>query len=247
MKRLDRHKIARVAVACLLTGATLLTSRLANAAPAATGAITAPTASPAAVVPPVAPELTVPVTATLPSPSTTLPASTPPAALAASEPAAPGRMSPTAPMVQPTPQSQAAPAAAAPSGSAATAAVASAGSLTQVALVLLLVVGLIAGAAWLLKRLGMVRNAGGTTVRIVGGVSLSNRERILVVEVADQWIVVGVAPGSINTLTTMPRQEQAPGATPAPGFPTPAGSNFAQWLKQTIDKRGAAGNNDNGK
>ena len=127
-----------------------------------------------------------------------------------------------------------------PSNSAATAALSSAGSLTQVALVLLLVIGLIAGAAWLLKRLGMARNPGGTTVRIVSGVSLSNRERILVVEVADQWIVVGVAPGCINTLATMPRQE--PVAVNARAtVPTPAGSNFALWLKQTMDKRSGTG------
>ena len=128
--------------------------------------------------------------------------------------------------------------------SAASAAVASAGSLTQVAMVLLLVVGLIAGIAWLLRRLGVARNASGTTVRIVSGVSLSNRERILVVEVADQWIVVGVAPGCINTLATMPRQE-----APVPGesnFVAPAGKNFAMWLKQTIDKRNGAGANVNG-
>ena len=127
-----------------------------------------------------------------------------------------------------------------PSTSAATAAVSSAGSLTQVALVLLLVIGLIAGAAWLLKRLGMARNPGGTTVRIISGVSLSNRERILVVEVADQWIVVGVAPGCINTLATMPRQEPT-AANARTAMPTPAGSNFALWLKQTLDKRSGTG------
>ena len=130
--------------------------------------------------------------------------------------------------------------AAPPTNSAATAAVASAGSLTQVALVLVLVLGLIAGAAWLLKRLGVARNPGGTTVRIVSGVSLGNRERILVVEVADQWIVVGVAPGCINTLATMPRQEST-AISAGPGIPTPSGSNFALWLKQTMDKRSASG------
>ena len=82
------------------------------------------------------------------------------------------------------------------------------------------------------------RNAGGSTVRIVSGVSLSNRERILVVEVADQWIVVGVAPGCINTLATMPRQETVASAASDP-YP-PHGKNFAAWLKQTIEKRNAA-------
>jgi flagellar protein FliO/FliZ len=54
-----------------------------------------------------------------------------------------------------------------------------------------------------------------------------------VVEVADQWIVVGVAPGRVSALTTMPRQE---GAVPSEAA-TPVASNFSAWLKQTIEKR----------
>ena len=138
---------------------------------------------------------------------------------------------------------QAGPAPAVSTSSAAGSAVASAGSMTQVALVLLLIVGLIGGVAWLLRRLGMVRNDSGTAVRIVSGLSLSNRERILVVEVADQWIVVGVAPGGINTLATMPRQESpAPGGA---GIVPPAGKNFALWLKQTIEKLNNSSNSSN--
>jgi flagellar protein FliO/FliZ len=131
----------------------------------------------------------------------------------------------------------------APAQSAATAAVASAGSLTQIAMVLLLVVGLIAGIAWLLKKLGVARAVGGTTIRVVSGINLSNRERILVVEIADQWIVVGVSPGRINTLATLPRQDAQPSNQgSSSGFEAPAGKNFAQWLKQTMDKRNGASN-----
>ena len=64
----------------------------------------------------------------------------------------------------------------------------------------------------------------------------------LVVEVGDQWIVVGASPGRVNALATMPRQESAgvhpgaaEGATLAPH--APAAGNFADWLKQTLDKR----------
>ena len=86
---------------------------------------------------------------------------------------------------------------------------------------------------WFLKRMGGGRFAPGSVVKIVGGVSVGNRERVMVVEVADQWIVIGVAPGQVNTLATLPRQEQ-PAAQPAPGVP-----NFSAWLKQTIEKRNA--------
>lgn len=104
-------------------------------------------------------------------------------------------------------------------------------------MVLVLIVAMIAAIAWLLRRLGMARAAGGSTIRVVSGVTLSNRERILVVEIADQWIVVGVTAGSINTLATMPRQENTAGSA---GMAAPGGKNFALWLRQTIDKRNRA-------
>lgn len=110
---------------------------------------------------------------------------------------------------------------------------ASAGSLVQVVIGLAVVLGLMAGAAWLLKRMGVAGAGAGNVAKVVGGVSVGNRERVVVVEVADQWIVVGVAPGSVNALSTMPRQE----TIPTPDVTAPGGKNFSAWLKQTIDKR----------
>ena len=144
-------------------------------------------------------------------------------------------------------QAQGAPAAATPAAAApapvqlpalsapaaATSSASSAGSLLQVVFGLLVVMGLLAGALWFLKRMGGGRFAPGSVVKIVGGVSVGNRERVMVVEVADQWIVIGVAPGQVSTLASMPRQDQ-PAAQVAPGVP-----NFSAWLKQTIEKRNA--------
>jgi flagellar protein FliO/FliZ len=114
-------------------------------------------------------------------------------------------------------------------------AAASAGNLFQVLLGLIVVLGLLAGSAWMLKRFGALRPATGNIAKIVGGVSVGTRERVIVVEVADQWIVVGVAPGQVNALSTMPRQEVLPAAgVQAPGQPMPP---FAAWLKKTIEKR----------
>ncbi|KRB93328.1 flagellar biosynthetic protein FliO [Noviherbaspirillum sp. Root189] len=110
----------------------------------------------------------------------------------------------------------------------------SAGNLLQVLVGLVIVLGLMAGAAWLLKRMGVAGAAGANVARVVGGVNVGNRERVLVVEVADQWIVVGVAPGRVSALSTMPKQENAPTSEPLPEQ-----KNFATWLKQTIDKRNA--------
>jgi flagellar protein FliO/FliZ len=104
------------------------------------------------------------------------------------------------------------------------------GSVLQVVMGLVVVVALMGGTAWLLKRAGV--SAGGNNVaKVIGGVSVGNRERVMVIEVADQWIVVGVAQGRVSALTTMPRQEHPASTQP------PLPSNFAGWLKQTIDKR----------
>ena len=125
-------------------------------------------------------------------------------------------------------------AAQAPATATVTSAPSSAGSLLQMIFGLIVVLGLLAGALWVLKRVGGGRLAGGSVVKIVGGVSVGNRERVMVVEVADQWIVIGVAPGQVSKLADMPRQESQQGAAALPGAP-----NFSAWLKQTIEKRNA--------
>ncbi|HEX7640988.1 MAG TPA: flagellar biosynthetic protein FliO [Burkholderiaceae bacterium] len=104
----------------------------------------------------------------------------------------------------------------------------------KVLLGLVVVLGAMAGALWLMKRSGIGPAQGGGAVRVVGGVSVGNRERVLVLEVADQWIVVGVAPGSVNALANLPRQEQF-----ATAAVQPQAGQFAAWLKQKIDKRNA--------
>lgn len=124
-----------------------------------------------------------------------------------------------------------------PSTAPQSAATASAGGFFQVLLGLVLVLALLAAIAWVLKRFNLARITSNAPVKIVGGVSVGNRERVVVVEVADQWIVVGVAPGQVNALSTLARPENAP--IPQQDKPLQGGENFAAWLKQKIDKRNA--------
>jgi flagellar protein FliO/FliZ len=113
------------------------------------------------------------------------------------------------------------------------------GSLLQTILALMLVLGLLLGLAWFMKRFGPRVMGASANVKLVGALNIGGRERIMVVEVGNQWIVVGASPGRVNALATMPRQEgaQEDGATLAP-HGTSAGS-FGDWLKNTIDKRNA--------
>jgi flagellar protein FliO/FliZ len=112
----------------------------------------------------------------------------------------------------------------------------SAGSLLQTIFALVFVLALLIGLAWFMKRYGPKVMGGNNKMRVVSSLNLGGRERIVLVEVADQWIVVGASPGRINALATMPRQE---GELPqlATAQNGPAAANFSEWLKQTIEKR----------
>ncbi len=112
----------------------------------------------------------------------------------------------------------------------------SAGNLLQTIAALCLVLGLLAALAWFLKRYGPKAQGGNASLRIVGALNLGGRERIMVVEVGEQWIVVGASPGRVNALATLPRPLDAPAAA-APDTYQPSATSFSEWLKQTIDKR----------
>ena len=111
---------------------------------------------------------------------------------------------------------------------------ASTGGFLQVLMILVLVLGLMMAAAWALKKFNASGAITGSTIKIIGGVAVGSRERIMVVEVADQWIVVGVTTTSINALATMPKQDITPSATDQ----VPLGG-FAGRLKQFIENRNA--------
>lgn len=114
----------------------------------------------------------------------------------------------------------------------------SSGSVMQVILSLLLVLAAIVLVAWLLKRINMPQNAAGSALKVVSGVAVGQRERIVLVEVNDTWLVVGVAPGQVTALHTMPKNMLPPAATDT--APSGADNKFKHWLKAVMEKRNAA-------
>ncbi len=73
-------------------------------------------------------------------------------------------------------------------------------SLIQLTLGMFAVLTLIMGLAWLLKRSGRFQVAAGGSLKILGGLSMGTRERVVLLQVGDKQLLVGVAPGSIKTL-----------------------------------------------
>jgi flagellar protein FliO/FliZ len=110
-------------------------------------------------------------------------------------------------------------------------AVSAAGSLFQVVIGLAAVLLLIAAAAWLARRMGVSQFGASSLLRVVSSAAVGTRERVVVVEVGESWLVVGVAPGSVNALMTLPK-----GDLPAASA-SPLASGFAARLQHMIEKR----------
>ena len=83
----------------------------------------------------------------------------------------------------------------------------SSGSIVQIIFSLLLVLAAIVLVAWLLKRMNVAQQGSGHLLKVLGGISIGQRERIVLVEVKDTWLVVGVGPGQIRTLHTLQKTE----------------------------------------
>lgn len=73
---------------------------------------------------------------------------------------------------------------------------------------LLLVLGLAYLAAWLFRRFGGARLQPSARLRVLASTPLGQRERIALVEVDGQRMVLGVAPGRVTLLQGLP--EEAP-------------------------------------
>ncbi|HWU85063.1 MAG TPA: flagellar biosynthetic protein FliO [Rhodocyclaceae bacterium] len=106
------------------------------------------------------------------------------------------------------------------------------GSFVQMLFGLALVLGLLFAGVWLLKKLTGASKLNQNLLHVVGATPIGARERIVIVELGQTWLVLGVTPNSINTLAEMPRQALPPGTRPVP-------PNFADWLRNTMNGRNA--------
>jgi flagellar protein FliO/FliZ len=70
----------------------------------------------------------------------------------------------------------------------------------NVLVVLLLIVGLLFALTWLLKRSGIIQNSAQGHLKIIGGLSVGPRERIVLLQVGQEQILVGVTAAEISLL-----------------------------------------------
>jgi len=94
------------------------------------------------------------------------------------------------------------------------------GAVMQMLGALGVVLAALFAALWLLRRLSGGRLPGTAPIRNIGGIAVGSRERVVLLEIGEHWLVVGVAPGSVNGIATLPRGELRPGSDAGkPGAP----------------------------
>jgi|LNFM01.1.fsa_nt_gb flagellar protein FliO/FliZ len=107
--------------------------------------------------------------------------------------------------------------------------------LLQMLLGLGIVLALVLGMGWVMKRMAGHGLAGGSALRVVAAAAVGQRERVVVVEIGGTWLVVGVAPGSVNALHSMARGELPPQSAGAPA----QAARLADWLQRALERKHA--------
>lgn len=103
------------------------------------------------------------------------------------------------------------------------------GSVFQLILMLLLVIGLILFAAWFFRRLGQFGGTNNQAIRYLGGISVGQRERVVLIEVGDTQLLIGVAPGRVEKLHKLDVPVEFDAVT--------TNSPFAQKLATLVNKK----------
>ena len=77
------------------------------------------------------------------------------------------------------------------------------GNYIQMFFGLFLVVAIIFGMAWLMRRLGSVNGTAEGNLKVLGGVSVGQRERVVLIQAGKTQLLIGVAPNMVRTLHVM--------------------------------------------
>lgn len=117
-----------------------------------------------------------------------------------------------------------------PAQAAAQTAAPSAAGLGQTLLALAVVVGTVFALAWLARRSGLPGRGAQNLMRSVSSLSVGARERVVVVEIEDSWLVLGVTAQNVTLL-----QSRAKGTLPQNNA-APLAGGFAHLLKQAAHR-----------
>jgi flagellar protein FliO/FliZ len=103
-------------------------------------------------------------------------------------------------------------------------------TLAETAFGLIIVLGFIVLLAWLIKRTNQLQTSANGKLKIIAGLPLGTRERIVLVEVGKEQILVGVTAQQIQTLHVLKEPINSDDAATPP-------SQFATKLKHVLSQQ----------
>jgi flagellar protein FliO/FliZ len=109
----------------------------------------------------------------------------------------------------------------------------SVGGLGQVTLALLIVLGAVFAVAWVVKRVRGFGNRVGNAIDVIADIPLGQKERAVLLKVGKTQILIGVAPGQVNTLHVLAEPIDL---TPASASPTDPRPTFKQLMMRSLGK-----------
>lgn len=137
-----------------------------------------------------------------------------------------------------------------------TAAMSPTGSVLKMVMGLAVVLAVMALLSWGVKRMMPHGAHQNSAVKVVGGASVGSRERVVVLEVAGRWLVVGVAQGQVSAIANLEvgsdqltqAVTQGSATTKASdeavahaAFANPIVKPFSEWLKKSAQNMKAKG------
>lgn len=103
----------------------------------------------------------------------------------------------------------------------------------QVMLALVIVLVAVFAAALLVKRLRGFTGGGSDGIEVLSQVSVGTKERVVIIRVAGNRLLLGVASGQVSLLQTLPGDG---GAQIAPTPPAPSAPRFADLLRRSLGR-----------
>lgn len=106
----------------------------------------------------------------------------------------------------------------------------STGNLTQLTLGLIAVLVTVVVIAWLIRRVGGLNLSASGPLKVLGGMSMGARERVVLMQVGETQLLIGVSPGRIQTLHVLDK----PVTTSETARPV---HSFAQRMAEALARR----------
>jgi flagellar protein FliO/FliZ len=103
--------------------------------------------------------------------------------------------------------------------------------LMQLTVGLIIVLLGVVALAWLMKRMSGIQRSASGNIRVLEGLAIGPRERIVLIQAGEEQLLIGIAPGNIHKLHVMEHHIDSSNTTDSASMP------FAMRLAEALNKR----------